>query len=222
MGTWVGWYAGGGLAIQDSVPRRPKQQSSGQRRGRESTTKLPTGKQAEEEEGGKKKSPASGRSAQTTDSKMNLPRTPNTSHPPTHDTTTHTTQTRTQTTHHHTHRPHAPTARLAPRESESPSLTASSPTQWQRARTGRQTRDRCACVSGTELLHWAMAGRRGFGAAGARWGCGGRVAALVGGWRAWIGICICICIWAAGSRSSGGAVVVVETWTCTWPCTTSM
>jgi hypothetical protein len=34
-----------------------------------------------------KKSPASGRSAQTTDSKMNLPRTPNTSHPPTHHTT---------------------------------------------------------------------------------------------------------------------------------------
>jgi hypothetical protein len=90
------------LAIQDSLPRQPEQQSSLSEAGKNGEKKAPpshrqAGKQEKKKEVRKSlAAQASGRSAQTTDSKMNLPRTPNTSHPPIH-THTHT--------HTHTHHP---------------------------------------------------------------------------------------------------------------------
>jgi hypothetical protein len=105
MGTWVGRLVCGGdwqfktllLVDQSSNPA-----------GKDGEEKAPpnyrqAGKQKKKEV---KKSPASGRSAQTTDSKMNLPRTPNTSHPPTHHT--HTPHTTHDTNPHANHpSPHA-------------------------------------------------------------------------------------------------------------------
>jgi hypothetical protein len=98
MGTWVGWLVCGGdwqfktlfLVGQSSNPAGKDGEEEAPPNYR------PAGTQKKKKE--VKKSPASGRRAQTTDSKMNLPRTPNTSHPPTH--------THTHTPHHHTrHKP---------------------------------------------------------------------------------------------------------------------
>jgi hypothetical protein len=79
----VGWYAGviGNSRLCCSSARAAIQRAKTGKRKHHHTTE----EEQEEEEGGKK-SLASGRSAQTTDSKMNLPRTPNTSHPPAHHT----------------------------------------------------------------------------------------------------------------------------------------